>query len=58
MVYILAGGLCARKKSPVYFSYEWQKQEDSTAELCRRYGISRRVGYKWPIRLNGLKSGS
>ena len=31
----------------VRFIHEWQKQEDSMAELCRRYGISRRVGYKW-----------
>ena len=27
--------------------HDWQKQEDSMAELCRRDGISRRVGYKW-----------
>ena len=31
----------------VRFIHEWQQQEDSMAELCRRYGISRRVGYKW-----------
>ena len=29
------------------FIHDWQKQQDSMAELCRRYGISRRVGYKW-----------
>ena len=29
------------------FIHDWQKQEDSMAELWRRYGISRRVGYKW-----------
>ena len=31
----------------VRFIHDWQKQEDSMAELCRRYGVSRRVGYKW-----------
>ena len=31
----------------IRFIHDWQKQEDSMAELCRRYGISRRVGYKW-----------
>ena len=34
----------------VRFIHEWQKQEDSMAELCRRYGVSRRVGYKWLAR--------
>ena len=31
----------------VRFIHDWQKQEDSMAELCRRHGVSRRVGYKW-----------
>jgi len=28
------------------FIREWQRQEESLAELCRRYGISRPTGYK------------
>lgn len=31
----------------VQFAGEWQKDEIPFAELCRRYGISRRTGYKW-----------
>ena len=34
----------------IRFIHDWQKQEDSMAELCRRYGISRRAGYKWLAR--------
>ncbi len=34
----------------IRFIHDWQKQQDSMAELCRRYGISRRVGYKWLAR--------
>ncbi len=26
---------------------EWQRREESLAELCRRYEISRQTGYKW-----------
>src|SRR5262245_17027102 len=29
------------------FIDEYLKQESSLSELCRRYGISRRTGYKW-----------
>ncbi|HKE24991.1 MAG TPA: helix-turn-helix domain-containing protein [Bryobacteraceae bacterium] len=29
------------------FIEAWQAGEDSFAELCRRYGISRETGYKW-----------
>jgi len=29
------------------FVLEWQANELSKAELCRRYGIQRRIGYKW-----------
>jgi putative transposase len=30
------------------FIHEWQRAEEwSFAELCRRYGVSRRTGYKW-----------
>ena len=31
----------------IRFLHDQQKKEDSMAELCRRYGLSRRVGYKW-----------
>ncbi|MGZ5968115.1 MAG: integrase core domain-containing protein [Polyangiales bacterium] len=31
----------------VQFAGEWQKDEIPFAELCRRYGISRKTGYKW-----------
>jgi len=34
----------------IRFIHDWQKQQDSMAELCRSYGISRRVGYKWLAR--------
>ena len=27
-----------------------QKQEESFAALCRRFGVSRRIGYKWLAR--------
>ena len=26
---------------------EWKKEEWSFAELCRRYGVSAKTGYKW-----------
>jgi len=29
------------------FVLEWLEGVESKAELCRRYGISRRIGYKW-----------
>ena len=29
------------------FIAEWERQEESLAELCRRYEISRQSGYKW-----------
>lgn len=29
------------------FIVEWQQQEWGMAELCRRFGISRKIGYKW-----------
>jgi transposase-like protein len=29
------------------FVGEWQLQQESLAELCRKYGISRQTGYKW-----------
>ena len=29
------------------FIAEWERQEESLAELCRRYEISRQTGYKW-----------
>ena len=29
------------------FIEEWNRQEVSLAELCRRYEISRQTGYKW-----------
>lgn len=32
------------------FVQEWLAGLESKAELCRRYGISRRIGYKWAKR--------
>lgn len=32
------------------FMIEVEKEEESFAQLCRRFGISRRVGYKWLAR--------
>jgi len=32
------------------FLVEWKAGEESKAELCRRYGVSRRIGYKWAAR--------
>jgi transposase InsO family protein len=45
------------------FVVDWQRGEWSIAALCRRYGISRRTGYKWIDRfeaegLDGLKDRS
>ena len=30
-----------------HFIVDWERDEESMAELCRRYGVSRRTGYKW-----------
>ena len=48
--------VCVQERR-IRFIHDWQKQEDSMAELCRRYGISRRVGYKWIERykLDGME---
>lgn len=32
------------------FIEDWKKQEWSLAELCRRYQVSRKTGYKWTAR--------
>ena len=32
------------------FIAEYERQEMSMAVLCRRYGISRKTGYKWVAR--------
>jgi putative transposase len=45
------------------FIQEYQNEEDSFAELCRRYGVSRKTGYKWVERygaegLDGLRDQS
>lgn len=32
------------------FIVEWDREEASMAELCRRHGISRKTGYKWLFR--------
>lgn len=29
------------------FIVEWEQQEWTMAELCRRFGITRKIGYKW-----------
>lgn len=34
------------------FLRDWSRQEDSLAELCRRYSISRPTGYKWIARFS------
>jgi len=33
---------------------EWEREEDDFAELCRRYGIARKTGYKWTQRYQEL----
>lgn len=45
------------------FVMDFQDEEESMSQLCRQYGISRRVGYKWLSRyeefgLEGLKEQS
>jgi putative transposase len=45
------------------FIQEYQQEEESFAELCRRYEISRKTGYKWVERyaaegLEGLRDRS
>lgn len=47
----------------VRFVHQWQGQEQSLAELCRQYGVSRKTGYKWLERygtegIDGLKDRS
>src|SRR4051812_3712494 len=39
------------------FVEDWQREEESVAELCRRYGVSRQTGHKWigRYREGGLK---
>ena len=32
------------------FILDWRAGEESKAELCRRYGVARRIGYKWARR--------
>ena len=32
------------------FIMDWESEEDSMAELCRQYGISRKTAYKWLLR--------
>ena len=32
------------------FVLEWKEGWESKAELCRRYGVERRIGYKWAAR--------
>lgn len=29
------------------FVEDWKREEESVAELCRQYGVSRQTGYKW-----------
>ena len=38
------------------FILEWKEALESKTELCRRYGIQRRIGYKWVQRY--LRDGS
>jgi putative transposase len=45
------------------FVVDWQREDWSVAALCRRYGVSRKTGYKWIERyqacgLDGLKNRS
>ena len=45
------------------FIQEYENEEESFAELCRRYGVSRKTGYKWVERygaegLDGLRDPS
>src|ERR1700757_5349533 len=45
------------------FIQEYRSKEESLAELCRRYGVSRKTGYKWLQRyeaegLDGLRDQS
>ncbi len=37
---------CVRNER-THFIVDWERDEESMAELCRRYGVSRRTGYKW-----------
>ena len=37
---------CVRNEG-TRFVVDWERKLESTAELCRRYGVSRRTGYKW-----------
>ena len=32
------------------FVEDWKRDEESVAEVCRRYGVSRQTGYKWIVR--------
>ena len=37
---------CVRNEG-TRFVVDWERKLESMAELCRRYGVSRRTGYKW-----------
>lgn len=39
------------------FIEEWQLQQDSFAELCRKFGVSRQAGYKWVERFESQGEG-
>ena len=40
-------------KERMQFIREHQRGEESVASLCRRFGISRKTGYKWLHRYDG-----
>ena len=37
---------CVRDER-THFIVDWKRDEESMAELCRRYSVSRKTGYKW-----------
>ena len=37
---------CVRDER-THFIVDWERDEESMAELCRRYSVSRKTGYKW-----------
>ncbi len=36
---------CVRDER-THFIVDWERDEESMAELCRRYSVSRKTGYK------------
>jgi transposase len=46
----MEGDLCRGREERMRFMVAVEKAEESFAAICRRFGVSRRIGYKWLAR--------